>query len=50
MGTPVEITQAERLAAKKTLTNSAAHLEKAGLTEGHTIKFRAVVWDIAGSC
>ena len=49
MGTPVEITQAERLAAKKTLTNTAAHLEKAGLTEGHTIKFRAVVWDIAGN-
>ena len=49
MGSPVQITQPERVAAKKTLINTAAHLEKAGLTEGHTIKFRAVLWDVAGN-
>ena len=49
MGNPDQITQAERIAGKKILTNTAAHLEKAGLTEGHTIKFRAVAWDVAGN-
>ena len=49
MGAPVQITQAERQAQSKTITNTAAHLEKAGLTEGHTIKFRAVIWDVAGN-